>query len=410
MANVKKTFINPLQEDFSKPAIIISNHQSVLDILMSIMLNPKIILLTNQWVWRSPVFGAVVRLADYYPVAEGVEDAADQLKKKVAQGYSIVIYPEGTRSVTGDIKRFHKGAFYIAEQLGLDILPIIIHGTADTLTKGDFLLKDGEITLRYLPRISPADTAWGTGNHERSKNITKYFREQYEKLRIERETPKYFRNRLIYNYIYKGPVLEWYMRIKTAMEKNYEPFHKLLPMQGSILDIGCGYGFMDYMLHYLSKDRTITGVDFDEEKIATANHNFSKTGQLNFVCADVVHYPPGRHDAYIISDVLHYLQPDEQETILKQCIDNMPEHGVIIIRDGDTDLAQRHKGTALSEFFSTKAIGFNKTSNKPLSFFSSSRIRDIAVKHGASVEQIDNTKYTSNIIFVLKKIPIPAYV
>ncbi len=102
MTNVKKIYINPLKEDFSKPAVIISNHQSFLDILVSTSLHPKVILLTNQWVWRSPVFGAVVRLADYYPVAEGVEDAIDKLKEKIEQGYSIVVYPEGTRSPQAD--------------------------------------------------------------------------------------------------------------------------------------------------------------------------------------------------------------------------------------------------------------------------------------------------------------------
>jgi 1-acyl-sn-glycerol-3-phosphate acyltransferase len=410
MGNVKKTFLNPLNDNLSKPAVIISNHQSFLDILVSTALNPKVILLTNQWVWRSPVFGAVVRLADYYPVADGVEDSLDKLKEKVLMGYSIAVYPEGTRSPQADIKRFHKGAFYIAEKLGLDILPVVIHGTAYTMTKGDFLLKDGVITVKYLPRIEQRDGKWGHGYHERSKSITRYFREEYEKIREEIETPKYYREQLIYNYLYKGPVLEWYMRIKTKLEKNYEQFHKLLPLQGKILDIGCGYGFMSYMLHFLSEERYITGVDFDEEKIETANHCYLKTDNINFICADVVKYSFDTHDAFIISDVLHYLQPDEQELLLQKCINNLAPHGVIIVRDGDTELAQRQKGTALTEFFSTKAIGFNKTSGKPLSFLSSSHIREVAAKYGASVEQIDNTRYTSNVIFIIRKIPFLAYV
>ncbi len=54
MGNVKKTYINPNNEDFSKPAVIISNHQSFLDILVSTSMHPKVILLTNEWVWKSP--------------------------------------------------------------------------------------------------------------------------------------------------------------------------------------------------------------------------------------------------------------------------------------------------------------------------------------------------------------------
>ncbi len=403
MGNVKKTILNPLKEKLKIPAVIISNHQSFLDILLSTSLHPKLILLTNKWVWRSPVFGAVVRLADYYPVADGVEEGIDKLRQRAAEGYSIVVYPEGTRSPQAQIKRFHKGAFYIAEELQLDILPVVIHGTAHTMPKGDFLLKDGEVTVKYLPRIKADDKSWGEGYHDRGKNIARYFRQEYELLRQEKETPRYFRQQLLYNYIYKGPVLEWYMRVKTRMENNYELFHKLLPMSGSILDIGCGYGFMSYMLHFLSKDRQITGVDFDEEKIATANKGYLKNDRINFVCADIVNYDFGPQDAFIISDVLHYVQSGEQETLLAKCINNLNIDGIVVVRDGDADLVKRQKGTALTEFFSTKALGFNKTSGEPLSFISASRIREIAAKYGASVEQIDNTRFTSNVVFIIRK-------
>ena len=157
------------------------------------------------------------------------------------------------------------------------------------------------------------------------------------------------------------------------------------------------------MLHFLSKDRQITGMDHDEEKIATANNAYLKTDALNFVCADIINYPFDKHDAFIISDVLHYLQPGEQETLVKKCIDNLADGGVLIVRDGDADLKDRQKGTALTEFFSTKAIGFNKTSDKPLSFLSSSHLRAVVAASGASMEQIDNTRFTSNVIFVIRK-------
>lgn len=402
MGNVRKRVVNPLKEQLEKPAIIVSNHQSFLDILQSVSLHPKVILLTNEWVWRSPVFGAVVRMADYYPVADGVEASVDKLRGLVEQGYSIVIYPEGTRSPDPVIKRFHKGAFYLAEQLGLDILPVLIHGTAYTMSKGDFLLKNGTITAKYLPRIPQQDVQWGQGYSERTRKISKYFKQQYEVLRSEIETPRYFREQLIYNYIYKGPVLEWYMRIKTRMEGNYALFDQLLPQQGRILDIGCGYGFMPYMLQALSPERTITGLDYDEDKIATAAHCYQKNEKLNFVCADAMNYSFGKHHAFIISDVLHYLQPEEQEQLLQRCWEQLEPGGVIIIRDGDADLGKRHEGTRLTEFFSTRVLGFNKTRNN-LSFFSGERLRQTVAKMGACLEQIDNTKFTSNVIFVIKQ-------
>ncbi|MBS0026791.1 1-acyl-sn-glycerol-3-phosphate acyltransferase [Chitinophaga sp. 22321] len=409
MGNVKKRIINPANEQLEKPAVIISNHQSFLDILVSTMLHPKVILLTNQWVWRSPVFGSVVRLADYYPVADGAEGAIEKLRQRVEEGYSIVVYPEGTRSPDPAIKRFHKGAFYIAEQLGLDILPMVIHGTAYTMSKGDFLLKDGTVSVKYLPRITPADKSWGDNYSARTKTISRYFKQQYEILRAETEVPKYFREQLKYNFIYKGPVLEWYMRIKTKMENNYELFHELLPQEGRILDIGCGYGFMSYMLTWTAPGRNITGIDYDEDKIATAAYCFQKPGQLQFIHGDIAATNIEKYDAFILSDVLHYLPSGEQEILIQQCIERLTPDGVILVRDGDSDRAKRHEGTRFSEFMSTRVIGFNKTKHKQLSFFSAAHVRNLVSKYGAVAEEIDNTRYTSNVIFVIKKLPRENY-
>jgi 1-acyl-sn-glycerol-3-phosphate acyltransferase len=402
MGNVKKEIINTQKEDFSMPAVIICNHQSFLDILSVVMLHPKLILFTNKWVWNSPVFGIVVRMADYYPVSQGVESSIDLLADRVRQGYSIMIFPEGTRSVDGNMKRFHKGAFYLAEKLNIDILPIVIHGTGYTMTKGDFLLKDGKITLQYLPRILPEDVRFGKGYAERTKNIGRYFKSQFMQLSDKTEQTGYFKERLTYNYLYKGPVLEWYLRVKLRLEKNYQPFHELLPKQGKLLDMGCGYGFMSYMLHFVSPQRDITGIDYDEEKIETANNCFDKKGNINFKFVDALEYPFENYDGIIVADMLHYLQPGQQKLMIEKCIRHLNPGGIILIREGNTDLERKHKGTRITEFFSTRLTGFNQTGNKGLSFMSGTLIKKIANEQKMECTEIDHTKYTSNIVFVLK--------
>ncbi|MBC7827720.1 MAG: 1-acyl-sn-glycerol-3-phosphate acyltransferase [Chitinophagaceae bacterium] len=403
MGNVKKQIFNPLNEQFNTPAVIVANHQSFLDILVMIMLHPKLVLLTNKWVWNSPVFGFVVRMADYYPVMQGAEPSIDALEVKVKQGFSIVVFPEGTRSPEGNMKRFHKGAFFLAEKMQLDILPIVIHGTGYTMTKNDFLLKDGTVSLRFLPRIKPTETQWGETYAERAKKIGRYFREEFKTLKKQIETPDYFREQLVYNYIYKGPVLEWYMKIKIRLEKQYRVFNELVPEQGKVLDIGCGYGFMSYMLHFISGQRVITGIDYDEQKIATASHCFSKDENIQFTFADVMQYPFEQYDSIIMSDILHYLGPEQQRQVIEKSIGHLLPGGNIIIREGNSDLERRHKGTKLSELFSTRLLGFNKTSGNGLSFLSGNLIKEIANDQQLACVELDNTKFTSNIIFVLKK-------
>lgn len=402
MVNVKKRIINPLKEDLSKPAIIICNHQSSLDIVPLIMLHPKILMLTNNRKWNAPFFGPVIRMADYFP-SEQVEQHIHLMADRMKHGYSLVIFPEGTRSEDGTVKRFHKGAFYLAEKLNADILPVMIHGTNYTLTKRDTLLKDGRVTLKFLPRIKPSDTQFGNGYVERTKSISRYYRSEFEKLRAEIEQPAYFREKLIYNYLYKGPVVEWYMKIKTKLENNYQVFHELVPLRGNILDIGCGYGFMAYMLHFTSRHRQITGIDYDEEKIEIANHCFSKTAALAFAHADVLHFGFEKYDAIIMADILHYLQPDEQKQIIEKCIDHLGPDGVLIIRDGDSDASGKHQRTRLTEFFSTTVLRFNKTAANGLAFLSGRSIWEIATMKKMECREIRDSKITSNTIFVLTK-------
>ncbi len=403
-ANVRKRTISVDDQIFSRPTIVISNHSSFMDILVSAMLHPKLILLTNKWVWNSPVFGGVVRLADYYPVAEGADDGVVRLGQRTKEGYSVVVFPEGTRSSDGKIGRFHKGAFYLAEALQLPILPLLNHGSDKTIPKGTMYVNDGAITLKMLPHIEPNDLQFGSTYQERAKNIGRYFRQEFEKFRRECETPEYFRNRLISNFVYKGPVLEWYARVKIRLEDNYKIFHELVPAQGHVLDLGCGYGFLAHMLHMLEPERRVTAVDYDLEKIETARSGFLKSEGLEFIHADVTKFEFGRYDSIIMSDVLHYLTSGEQMDVIARCLDALQAGGQLIIRDGDRDLGVRHRGTWLTELFSVKILGFNKARNE-LNFISGERLKRTAKERGFEVSTHDETRYTSNVIFVISKSP-----
>lgn len=403
MSNVKKRIINSTGEDFKKPAVIIANHTSFLDILLLIMLYPKLILLTNKWVWNSPVFGIAVRMAEYYPVAEGAENTTGRLAEKVKDGYSIVVFPEGTRSVDGAIGRFHKGAFFLAQNLKIDLLPIVIHGAAHTMTKGFFYLKNGELTVNILPRIKPDDTSFGITYQEKSKNLRQYFISQLRTLALKIETTEYYKEHLISNYLYKGPVLEWYLRIKIRLENNYKVFTEILPAKGKILDIGCGYGFLANMLGYTSRSRIITGIDYDEEKITIAQNGYNNPANVSFQYADASQYQFEEQDAIILSDVLHYLSEPAQEALLDKCAKKLSINGILVIRDGIRELEKRHLGTRITELFSTRILGFNKTSETGLNFISAQLVENVANRYHMSLSRIDTSKLTSNIIFVLKR-------
>ena len=168
-------------ETFEKPAVVICNHQSHLDLMLMLSQTPKMIVLTNDWVWNSPFFGKVLQNAEYYPVSMGIDSMLPKLKDLVERGYSIAVYPEGTRSKDCRIGRFHKGAFHIASALKLDILPFVEYGAGQVLPKGGKYLRRGDIRLQINKRIPYEEyTQYGT-----SQEIASRFRKYYRELRVK---------------------------------------------------------------------------------------------------------------------------------------------------------------------------------------------------------------------------------
>lgn len=398
--HVKKVIMRNA-ERFDKPSIIIANHQSFIDILAVLMLKPGVVILTKEWVWKSPLFGWVVRFAGFPSATKELDENEDQIEKCLKRGQSVAIFPEGTRSVDGKMKRFHKGAFYLADKYQVDIIPVVLHGFSDTIRKGGFTLLGGQITMNVLPRISPSDEGFGTGYRERAKKIGQYMRDEYQKLVDKIEDVGYHHSGVMSNYIYKGPILEWYVRVKMWIEKDFRIFDENLPKQGKIVDLGCGYGYLSYMLSLTGKEREVIGMDYDEEKIEVAQNGYAKTDRINFEVGSLMDYNPEPADAYVIKDVLHYLPSQKQGEVIENCCKTLNDGGVILLRDGFVENEQ-HGNTELTEYFSTKLMGFNKTENE-LSFMRKSLVTEIAEKYGLTITEIEANQNTSNQTLILRK-------
>lgn len=282
---VKKKVIKNTNEDFSKPAVIIANHTSFLDTLAIAMATHKIIYLVNDWVYQSPVFGKLVRALGFYPVSQGIENGMDQLKEKIAQGYSLVVFPEAERSYTNDVKRFHKGAFYLAEQFELDILPLYIHGNSEVLPKGDFIIYDGSIIVKVGDRISKDDLSFGKNYSERTKKINAYYREEFAKLREEIEDENYFKKQLFLSYLYKDAEVVAEVKKDFKSHKSvYFELNKHIDANANILHIADDFGQKDILLTLYQANRRIFSWIKNDEKRATAAHNhLVKRRKINYI-------------------------------------------------------------------------------------------------------------------------------
>ncbi len=363
---------NEPDETFRKPAIIICNHQSLIETPALLRLYPKIVILTNEWVFRNWVFGPVARVAGFIAVEDNIDNSLSLIKERIEEGYSVLIFPEGHRSKDGHIQRFHRGAFYIAEKLKLDILPIMIFGSGGFLPKGIFWGKPNRLFMQILPRILPENHMFGKNYSERTKQVRRYYKEEYLKFTTRHNTPAYNVMNLRLNYLFKGPILEWYLRIKMILENNFDSYCTLLPKKGDILDLGCGYGYISYMLMLTSGERIITGVDYDSNKINVAKHGYLKNDRISFIEADISEYTITPQDAFLFGNVLHYLTFSKQKSLLQTCIRNLKPGGMILIREGK------------------------------LFFTSHQKLREIAGEHGLTFEMIGQKRITSDNFFVMR--------
>ena len=153
---------NEVGEKFDKGSIIICNHQSMLDPIYILSLSPHILVMAGDRVWRNRFVKTMFKVSRFMNARSSIENMEEQLAQAVADGYNVVIFPEGLRSNEG-IQRFHKGAFYLAKKLGVDLLPLYLHGTGHVMPKGSGFASRGQVDLeRQWSRFS-----WTSGYRDR---------------------------------------------------------------------------------------------------------------------------------------------------------------------------------------------------------------------------------------------------
>ena len=272
------TFSNPHGEDFSKQAVYICNHQSHFDVLPILALHPKVILLTNEWVWNSPFYGYLIRKAEFYPVMDGLEKNLNHMKDLVSRGYSIVIFPEGTRSPDCKIQRFHRGAFLTARELGLPVLPLYIHGFGYALPKHDFLLRKAGLYLEVGERFEvPADDNLAAFTRE----VRHMYQKEYDRIRKERETAAYTATYVRYQYLYKGHDADAECR-RVLTPETLAQVDALTGTEMTIKEAGCGvYALLVALTH---PEMQVTAYEEDEEKYLTASRCAGVPENLTYIC------------------------------------------------------------------------------------------------------------------------------
>lgn len=272
---LKNILVNPHDEKFEEPAIIIANHSSFLDTLSLGFMPTTLIFMVNDWVYNSPIFGKAIQSAGYHPVTKGIDKGEKELVKTIREGASLVVFPEGTRSYTGAIARFHKGAFLIAQKYQIDIVPLYIHGNAEALPKGDFIIFDGEHYLEIGERIKFDGEQENTNLRDITKDISGKFKNRFQEIRNEREGVDYFKQKIELNFLYKLPEVE--KQGKLEFKENKALYHKLnekFSHTENILRLGNDLGVWDMILTLQQQRRKVYSYIEDDFNRKVAKQNY----------------------------------------------------------------------------------------------------------------------------------------
>lgn len=157
------------------------------------------------------------------------------------------------------------------------------------------------------------------------------YRSHYQKLVSEIESPGYYADKLLHNYIYKGSALSSQVKADMKRYNNYSGVISLLPDTGRVLILGSGNGSFPLLLSMVKSSMYIDAVESDEDRVDLARNCASCTDKITYILDNPLKYNIlNKYDAIIFIDYFSLLELDEQQLLLKICKNHTP---LIIISD-----------------------------------------------------------------------------
>ncbi len=154
----------------NRPAVFVFNHQSKADIIIiAKLLRRDLVGVGKKEIKHYPLIGQILEFAgvvfiDRQDSASAIEAMMPLVDAMRDDGKSVVIAPEGTRTISPRLGRFKKGAFHLAMQAGVPVVPIVIHNAIDVAPKGEFVFRSATVDVEVLPPIDTSDWRASTMN------------------------------------------------------------------------------------------------------------------------------------------------------------------------------------------------------------------------------------------------------
>jgi 1-acyl-sn-glycerol-3-phosphate acyltransferase len=146
------------------PCVYVSNHQSMVDILAVFATGLRYRWVSKRENFIVPFLGWNMYLNGYVPLRRGhlpsIRRMLRNCQARISEGHSLFVFPEGTRSPDGTVQNFFRGAFWIATQNRIPVVPVLIEGTDRVLAKRSFRIVPQLVTVRVLEPIHPSDAGF----------------------------------------------------------------------------------------------------------------------------------------------------------------------------------------------------------------------------------------------------------
>jgi 1-acyl-sn-glycerol-3-phosphate acyltransferase len=159
--------------DPARTYVMVANHNSLVDIFVLFRLFTHFKWVSKIENFRLPFIGWNMSLNGYVPLRRGDRESVVRMLARcetlLREGNSVMLFPEGTRSKTGELKPFKPGAFELAVRTGLPVLPIAVTGTFAALPKHGVRIAAQRIVVRVLPAVEPGDSIEALTEHVRAR-------------------------------------------------------------------------------------------------------------------------------------------------------------------------------------------------------------------------------------------------
>ncbi|MCD4814742.1 1-acyl-sn-glycerol-3-phosphate acyltransferase [bacterium] len=397
----KRIFCDVAEFHSCGPAILIANHSSQIDIVLMLCLANQS-MLVKQWVWRNPILGPLVRNAGFILVTGGnTESVLEDARQLLKQGISVMFFPEGTRSRDGVVRRFHKGAFQLAQETGIKVQPVALLDTRSGIRDSTWVVGPHCILIKGLDPMDPQDYSGDDAVRDMARAARQKIDHAMTAYHYLTALPEIIRQKIQERFAYQGPMVEHYIYWKLKLDKVYEQVNALLPKTGTIVDMGCGMGLMLHWAAIAERNRELIGLDDDAGKIAAARATARYQPNMTFIQADILSATPQLARTVLLLDVLHYWSVDMQKKLLQRAADWLAPGGSLIVRDGCRN-RQLHHAVSWGERFTTW-IGFNQK-REGLYFHDQAGWKKLFEEAGLiQIESSLCRAGKSNTLFVLKK-------